>query len=103
MRIFKSGNLLKFILIVLTLFASSCTIGRFIWYNFADITDYKIFPSRPLKASTPFYHFHEGINNPSVNEVLKNEAKEKGFNSFEDLVSKNKSVALLIIRNDSIF
>ena len=102
MRYFRANNLFKLFLIIIIFSASSCTLGRFIWYNFADITDYKIFPSRPLKASTPFYHFQEGVNNPAIKEVLKIEAKGKGFNSFEDLVSKNKSVAFLIIRNDSI-
>lgn len=55
----KASNYIKFnlpslgsaitILISFTIH-SSCQVGRFIWYNFADVNDHKIFDARPLQA-----------------------------------------------------
>lgn len=45
------------ILIVVVVSLSACTVGRFFVYNFADITDYKKFPSRTLTKSDEVFHF----------------------------------------------
>jgi hypothetical protein len=52
MNKFKIG----FILILLFSFGS-CQLGRFIFYNFADIKDHKKFPSRELTASNKPFEF----------------------------------------------
>ncbi len=42
-------------LVLLLLLASGCLPTRYVAYNFADITDFRKFPERPLPASsTPF-------------------------------------------------
>ncbi|MFM2386770.1 MAG: hypothetical protein RL660_1527 [Bacteroidota bacterium] len=77
---------------LLVLCLSSCKVGRFVIYNFANITDYKKFPSRPLeKASAPFKY----------PEASTNRAFEVQAN-LDSVLDKSSTVAFLVIRNDSI-
>jgi len=77
---------------------SSCKLGRFVFYNFANITDYKIFPYRTIeKSPTPFYFYEAQI--PKFPKHIKSEKIDKGF---EDYLRDNQTVAFLIIQHDSI-
>jgi len=89
MKLFK---VLGLITCVVTL--QSCLVGRFVWYNFAGIKDYKIFPSRPLpKAAVPF-RFTDA---PQKERIGKTRVSK-----IDSFASKNNSIAFLIIRNDSL-
>lgn len=74
---------------------TSCQLSRFVFYNFADIKDYKIFPARPLKHSDTekfqFYTTDKGKFPKAVDEI-----------PFDNYLEKNKTVAFLIIRHDTI-
>ena len=72
----------------------SCQLGRFVFYNFADIHDYKIFPSRPLKATASPFSF-QTTNAGKFPKELNNVP-------FDKYLEKNNTVAFLIIRNDTI-
>lgn len=91
----------KFILILITvLFFSSCQLGRFIFYNFADIGDYKIFPKRDLNSNNKPFVFPKGRTDVArVPKGLYIQGKEV---SFEKYLSENKTVAFLIIHHDTI-
>ncbi len=82
-------------LLTLFLFILSCQQYRFIVYNFADIKDYKKFPSRKLfsKRGTSFFSYSKAFNVP-----LKNDNNA----TLEEFLKKHKTVAFLVIRNDSI-
>ena len=85
-------NYLIFILIFISI--SSCQVCRFVFYNFADINDHKKFQSRILKADTIKYHFLTtdfGKFPKTLNNVE--------FNKF---LEENKTVAFLIIKNDTV-
>ena len=79
---------------MLLLLMNSCQVVRFVFYNFADINDYKKFKSRHLVSDSIDFNFHntdsgkfpEGIN----------------YLSFDDFLEKNKTVAFLIIKSDTI-
>ncbi|HZW77431.1 MAG TPA: serine hydrolase [Flavobacteriaceae bacterium] len=89
----------SFLLILFISFLlSSCTLGRFVWYNFADIDDYKIFPYRTIeKPETPFeFSVAEPPKAPSIITV-----HGKNY-EFEKYLEDNKTVAFIIIRNDTI-
>jgi CubicO group peptidase (beta-lactamase class C family) len=76
------------------LLMQSCLVGRYVWYNFSNITDYKIFPSRPLsKSDTPF-RFAEAPKSERIGTAR--------VAKIDSVVSANNSVAFLIIRNDSL-
>lgn len=73
---------------------TSCQLARFVFYNFADIKDHKKFPSRPLKADDRPFNF----------QVTNNGKFPKQLNSipFDQYLEDTKTVAFLIIRNDTI-
>jgi CubicO group peptidase (beta-lactamase class C family) len=87
---------IKLGLIVCTaaLVLTSCQIGRFVFYNFADINDHKKFQSRPLTASTSPFNFQSGTK-------VKSPKKLDNI-PFEKYLEDNKTVAFLIIKNDTI-
>ncbi len=87
------------ILLCIFLLGSSCTVGRFAYYNFANITDHKIFPARTAKADSIKFHYPVS-QNPKVPKALSVGDKKI---SFDNYLEKNKSVAFLIIKNDSIY
>lgn len=79
---------------------SSCHIGRFFYWNFADANDHKKFASLPIQAPEKSFRFAETklfhANLPS--EISY---KNKPL-SFEDFLTKTQSLGFLVIRNDSI-
>jgi CubicO group peptidase (beta-lactamase class C family) len=80
--------------LICTIALQSCMVGRFFWYNFPGIKDYKIFPTRPLAKSEAPFRFIESPQKPRIGRV--NMAK------IDSVASVNNSVSFLIIRNDSI-
>jgi len=80
---------------------SSCHVGRYIIYNFANIDDYKKFKSRELTASPTPFSFSEPNNSNLFKHVLTR-TNYDSYNAFETVLEKNKTVAFLVIQNDSI-
>lgn len=91
-----------FFLFTALLATYSCKVGRFVWYNYSNITDYTIFPSRPLhKALVPF-QFMEALDNERFGSRIQvMNYKRKAF-SLESYLNESPTVAFLIIRNDSL-
>ncbi len=86
-------------LIVLGILLNSCQIGRFVFYNFADIKDYKKFSSRALKAPEQKFSFEIAAKIKSPKTITSKNNKDI---NFDDFIKDHKSVAFLIIQNDSI-
>jgi len=84
------------ILILSTL--NACKVGRYIVYNFADINDHKKFPARNIENGTTKFIFPttEKGKFPKVLNV-----KNKSY-PFEKYLEDNKTVAFLVIQNDTI-
>ncbi|NQX91370.1 MAG: serine hydrolase [Flavobacteriales bacterium] len=73
---------------------TSCHVGRYFIYNFADVRDHKKFQSRPLTASPESFQFHETDNGKYPKEVTSM--------SFEEYLEEHNTVAFMIIQNDTI-
>jgi hypothetical protein len=80
--------------ILASIILTSCQLGRFVIYNFADINDYKKFPSRALQADSLPFKFHTTNRGKSPKEI--NGAP------FDAYLASNQTVAFLIIRHDTI-
>lgn len=94
MNIFKT-QLLNTLLIVALLALSSCQVGRFVFRNFANITDHKIFPARTLHNDSVKYNFHPTKTGASAIKIGDQA-------SFEKYLIDNHTVAFLIIKSDTI-
>jgi CubicO group peptidase (beta-lactamase class C family) len=77
---------------------SSCYIGRFFYWNFADINDYKKFKFLDVKKPDVPFTFIKNSTIKSIDSISYNGIKYK----LDDFVESNKSVAFLIIRNDTM-
>ena len=83
-------------ILIIILSVSSCKVGRFAYYNFANITDYKVFPNRTIKNDpSSIFYFETETNNP-----LK--VKVSDGSTFEDYLEENETVAFVVIQNDTI-
>ena len=85
---------LGLLMVITTILLTSCQLGRFVFYNFADIKDHKKFQSRPLTAATSPFNFQ-----------ITNKGKfPKELNNipFDKYLEDNKTVVFLIIKNDTI-
>src|SRR5687767_8045407 len=89
-------------LFLLTLFLGSCRVGRFFWYNFADITDYKIFPNHPVhRDSLNTFRFIDAQTNSAIENIYVTDRRSNNV-SLPSLIQSTPTVAFLVIRNDSI-
>ncbi|CAG5076902.1 serine hydrolase domain-containing protein [Parvicella tangerina] len=76
-------------------------MGRYVIYNFANISDYKKFPSREIKSATVPFEFYRDIEP----EALENEHTQDRFKTIkglETLLENNKSVAFMVLHKDTI-
>lgn len=95
----RSSFLSTFLLaVVILLSLSSCKVGRFVYYNFANITDHKIFPSRTAVNDSVKFRF----NTTEKGKVPKTITLKTGNFAFGDFLQQNETVAFLIIKNDTI-
>lgn len=86
------------LLIAMTLV--SCKVGRFVAYNFADINDHKKFPSRTLESSEFKFKF-DSTDKGTYPKAIKVSNIADSV-SMDWLLETNKTVAFLMIKNDTI-
>ena len=108
---------LSFLLLIFFLLTTlnSCKVGRFVVYNFADINDHKKFPSRDIKKGATKFQFPIAEKGKVPKEIVQYGRPTKKQSStspalerkvlsfeFEKLLEESKTVAFLIIKNDTI-
>lgn len=86
------------VLFLITLTLNSCKIGRFFVYNFADIKDYKKFPSRTVEKGDTNFQFAKGDKYIMPKKI----SLGKKENTFEEFLDQSATVAFLVIQNDTI-
>jgi CubicO group peptidase (beta-lactamase class C family) len=96
----KQFKQLSFIIVILLILLNidACKVVRFIVYNFADINDHEKFPARNIGNGTTKFIFPTAEKGkfPKVLNV-----KDKSY-PFEKYLEHNKTVAFLVIQNDTI-
>lgn len=95
----KTNFKLIIVLISVSVILGACQVGRFIYYNFADIKDYKIFAARNLQHSTNTFLFKTTSNGKYPKTINTKDNKEM---SLDNYLAASKTVAFLIIKNDTI-
>ncbi|MFZ4705704.1 MAG: serine hydrolase domain-containing protein [Bacteroidales bacterium] len=88
-------------LLILSGLLSSCHVGRFFIYNFADVNDYRKFPSLPVENESTTFSFIEPSKEilPALPSGYADGTKYQEFNTF---LEDHKTTSFLIIRNDSM-
>jgi CubicO group peptidase (beta-lactamase class C family) len=98
----KSKILFCFFIAIGFLQLNSCEVGRFVVFNVADINDYKIFPSRKVENNDSKFCFatcNEMNDGRIPQKIILHSGRKQSFESF---LNSKKSVAFLVIHNDSI-
>lgn len=91
------------LLLILTLFLiTSCKLGRFVIYNFADINDHKKFPKRDIEKSDEPFKFHYNLRDQIAKTVTLNVKGKEKIYSFDEYLELNKTVAFVVIRKDTV-
>ncbi|HKK40724.1 MAG TPA: serine hydrolase [Cryomorphaceae bacterium] len=86
------------LLIILAVSISSCKLGRFVIYNFADINDHKKFPSRAIEKPETNWQFERlDTLKPPKSITVNGEDTE-----WREFLEEFKTVAFLMIKNDTI-
>ena len=83
----------------LFILSTGCLPARIVRYNFANITDEKVFPSRPLLPAEAPQTFLQAAT-PIRPKSITIRGKETDFETF---LAQHQTVAFLIIRNDTLF
>lgn len=82
----------------LALFLSSCHVGRFFVWNFADLNDSRRFASMPVEQKAPAFQFAARDSSRSPLALPKT-VEDKAWEQF---LQDEQTVGFLIIRNDTI-
>jgi len=89
-----------FLLIFFALSLESCHVGRFFYWNFADVQDYKKFKSVDIKtANQPFTFLKSDLNYPTDSFQFQFRGKTYDFDSY---LRKTGTLSFLVIKNDKI-
>ena len=97
MKKYKQLNFIVITVLILTTL-SSCKVTWFVVYNFADINDHKKFPERNIENGTTKFIFPTAEKGKFPKEL---HLKDKTY-PFEQYLKDNKTVAFLVIKNDTI-
>jgi CubicO group peptidase (beta-lactamase class C family) len=92
-------TLLFLILIIFCLLPKH--VGRFFYWNLADLNDYKRFPSLEIKKGEHSFTFFEAGGNFNF-QIPEKYNPDSKWNTFEQYLEKKKTVAFIVIRNDSL-
>ena len=80
----------------------SCKLTRFAVFNFANINDYKKFPRRDISREGEAFQFTDGSSQSFPDSLTVTKKGNSVHLSFEEYLEKNRSVAFLVIRNDTM-
>ena len=90
-----------FVLILSTL--SSCTLGRYIWYNAAEVDDYKHFEQRTInKSKSNSFKFEKSNRDWTIDSLTITKKRKSKRVNFNQYLEENHTLAFIAIKNDSI-
>lgn len=83
------------------LFLSSCHVGRYFYWNFADVKDCHRFPSDTIYPGNK--HFAFEVTGQNINITLPDEFNpDAKHTTFENFLKDTKTIAFLVVRKDTI-
>jgi len=95
----------RFLLVLFLLLGlHACHVARFVYYNFADVNDYKKFPS-VIVSNNPHevFRFHKADDLTDRFDTIRlPEGLSVKSRTIEDYHRETKTTAFLIVRNDTI-
>jgi len=93
-------SIILIVFIIVSTAMSSCHLGRFFYFNYAGINDYKKFPQVPINTGNAEFHFNNAVNN-TLPQLLRSFPTDVQQTLF-DFLEESNTVAFLIVRNDTL-
>lgn len=87
-------------LLLAVILLPSCHVGRYFWWNLADIDDYNKFQKVEIDTGEKSFNFYKPRQNISLQ--IPEKYKSPKSTNFEGFLDQKKTVAFLIVRNDSL-
>lgn len=87
-------------LLLLVFICSSCHVGRFFVYNFANITDHKVFPSSDVGTGDDIYRFPVSDRDPLGEMTLTPKDEKMSLTRWLD--DESSTISFLVVQHDSI-
>jgi CubicO group peptidase (beta-lactamase class C family) len=89
------------LLLFIILSLESCHVARYIFWNYADVTDYKKFPADTIHKDPVSYEFRKlnGTKPLFLPAGFRSAADSASLDSF---LEKNRTLAFLILRDDTL-
>lgn len=97
------AHLFRFIIITIFVSASSCHVGRYVIYNYADINDYRKSP-QVMVSNDPDYifRFFNTVNPVQVDSLKLPEGISEKSVTVSDYHKETGTSAFLVVKNDTI-
>ncbi|MCK9611500.1 MAG: serine hydrolase [Bacteroidales bacterium] len=89
-------------LLILLSFVSCGTTGRVLLNGKITVDDYKIFENRKIDTGNKNSYFYEKPNNDKLQCLIPDNLNPEKLNSVEEILVSDKTVAFIIIRDDTI-
>jgi CubicO group peptidase (beta-lactamase class C family) len=86
---------------LISVFIAFPYVGRYFYWNVADLDDYKKFPAFDIKASSHPFRFAESAEQVKINLPSSYDPANK-YGKFEDFLEDKGTVAFLVIQDDTI-
>jgi CubicO group peptidase (beta-lactamase class C family) len=88
------------VLLLFSISLNSCHVGRYFYWNVADVNDMNRFPSQSIKAGNEPFAF---VETPNLKQLESSKLKWKGKElKLDDFLESTKTTSFLVIKNDSI-
>jgi len=82
---------------------SSCHVGRFVIFNFADVNDFKKFPQVTVSKDPEYQFTFKSSDSPlNIDEYLLPDGLSEKSVTLAEYHKETKTTAFLIIRNDTV-
>jgi CubicO group peptidase (beta-lactamase class C family) len=80
---------------------TSCHIARYVYWNYADVSDYKKFPADTIRASLTPHYFSRSPLQIALHTPEKF-SNDKDSNQLDRFLEEYKTLAFIILRNDTL-
>ena len=98
---YMNGFFRLLVISVFLLSFSSCHVGRFFYYNFADIKDYKKFPNQEINRDSISYRKLPARNENAQQQLSQSFRKIDNL-QFAEFLEEHKTVAFIMLQGDSM-
>lgn len=89
------------VIVFISLFLIPKHILRFFYWNYADLNDFKKFPSVEMKKGETTFRFAEPLAKTAF-QIPKKFNPDNDWPNFEDFIAAHKTVAFLVVRDDTL-